>query len=82
MKFTAKRAQWVDKETWHHDQTSTYLADGSYVLEVPYSNDQELVMDLLRHSPEVEVLDPPELRQKLHSALCAAASKNLPMVVQ
>lgn len=82
MKFTAKRAQWVDKETWHHDQTSTYLADGSYVLEVPYSNDQELVMDLLRHSPEVEVLDPPELRQKLHSALCAAASKNIPMAVQ
>ena len=82
MKFTARRAQWVDKETWHHDQTSIYLADGSYVLEVPYSNDQELVMDLLRHSPEVEVLDPPELRQKLHSALCAAASKNIPKGVQ
>ena len=82
VKFTAKRAQWVDKETWHHDQTSTYLADGSYVLEVPYSNDQELVMDLMRHSPEVEVLDPPELRQRLHAALCAAASKNLPPVVQ
>lgn len=82
VKFSAKRAQWVDKETWHHDQTSTYLADGSYVLEVPYSNDQELIMDLLRHSPEVEVLDPPELRQKLHTALCAAASKNSPPAVQ
>ncbi len=82
VKFTPKRAQWVGKETWHHDQTSTYLADGSYVLEVPYSNDQELLMDLLRHSPEVEVLDPPELRQRLHAALCAAASKNLPPLVQ
>ena len=80
LKFTPERAQWVGKETWHHDQTSTHLDDGSYVLEVPYSNDQELVMDLLRHSPEVEVLEPPELRLRLHTALCAAAEKNLPPV--
>lgn len=76
LKFTSERAQWVDKESWHHNQTSTYLEDGSYVLEVPYSNDQELIMDLLRHCPEVEVLGPPELRGKLHALLCAAASKN------
>ena len=82
LKFTPERAQWVDKETWHHDQTSERLDDGSYVLEVPYSNDQELVMDLLRHSPEVEVLGPPELRERLHAALCAAASKNRPAAVQ
>lgn len=76
LKFTSERAQWVGKETWHPDQTSTYLADGSYVLEVPYSNDQELIMDLMRHSPEVEVLEPPELRHRLHSLLCAAVTKN------
>lgn len=76
LKFTSDRAQWVGKETWHHDQTSSYLEDGSYMLEVPYSNDQELIMDLLRHSPEVEVLGPPELRRKLHVLLCAAAKRN------
>jgi predicted DNA-binding transcriptional regulator YafY len=78
LKFTAERAQWVSKETWHHDQTSSVEPDGSYVLEIPYSNDHELVMDLLRHSPEVEVLAPAELRQKLHAALCQAASINRP----
>lgn len=82
LKFTAERAQWVSKETWHHDQTSSVEADGSYLLEVPYANDQELVMDLLRHSPEVEVLAPVELRRKLHTALCAAASKNQPRITQ
>lgn len=76
LKFTPERAQWVGKETWHHNQTSAYLEDGSYVLEVPYSNDQELIMDLLRHSPEVEVLGPPELRSKLHTVLNNAARKN------
>ncbi|MGO4414406.1 helix-turn-helix transcriptional regulator [Cupriavidus sp. KB_39] len=78
IKFTAKRAQWVAAERWHPDQTSVTTSDGDYILEVPYSNDQELVMDLLRHCPEVEVLDPPELREHLHAALCAAAEKNRP----
>lgn len=81
LKFTKERAQWVDKERWHHEQKSSYLNDGSYVLEVPYSNDKELLMDLLRHSPEVEVLEPPALRMRLHEALCAAAAKNLPASV-
>lgn len=82
LKFTPERAQWVSKETWHHDQSSELLEDGSYILEIPYSNDQELLMDLLRHSPEVEILGPPELRQRLHTVLCSAASKNLPAAVQ
>lgn len=75
LKFTPERAQWVSKETWHHDQTSSFLEDGSYMLEVPYSNAQELIMDLLRHSPEVEVIAPPELRRKLYTVLCAATKK-------
>lgn len=81
LRFTPERAQWVSKETWHHDQSSSFEPDGSYVLEVPYSSGQELVMDLLRHSPEVEVLAPAELRQSLSAALCAAASKNQPAPV-
>ncbi|WP_343654274.1 helix-turn-helix transcriptional regulator [Paraburkholderia caribensis] len=79
LKFTSARAQWVSKEEWHPDQSSAALEDGSYLLEVPYSNDQELLMDLLRHAPEVEVLDPPELREKLYKALCDAAEKNRPI---
>lgn len=82
LKFTPERAQWISKETWHHNQTNAYAEDGSYLLEVPYSNDQELIMDLLRHSPEVEVIAPPELRQKLHSMLCAASEINFPLTRQ
>lgn len=78
LKFTPERAQWVGEEVWHHDQASRYLDDGSYVLEVPYSNDQELLMDLLRHCPEVEVLAPAALREKLYAALRAAAEKKRP----
>jgi predicted DNA-binding transcriptional regulator YafY len=65
----------VSLETWHPDQSHGWLEDGSYVLEVPYSNDQELVMDLLRLGAEVEVLSPPELRMRVFDALCAAAKQ-------
>ncbi|WP_431052842.1 helix-turn-helix transcriptional regulator [Roseateles sp. L2-2] len=82
LKFTRQRAQWISQETWHHSQTTSTESDGSFILEVPYSNDQELLMDIMRHSPEVEVLAPAELRCKLHEALCAAAAKNLPAAGQ
>lgn len=75
LKFTPERAQWISLETWHPDQAERWLEDGSYVLEVPYSNDQELVMDILRYGPDVEVLAPPQLRERMHEALCAAAQK-------
>lgn len=75
LKFTTERAQWVSLETWHPDQTERTEADGSYILEVPYSNDQELLMDLLRFASDVEVLKPPELRARIYDALCAAAKK-------
>jgi len=75
LKFTPERAQWVSLETWHPDQTDRRLEDGSYILEVPYSNDQELVMDLLRYGADVEVLQPPELRARVHDALTAAANR-------
>ncbi len=63
LRFTPERARWVAIETWHAQQKGTFDADGSYVLEVPYHDDRELVMDVLRHGAEVLVIGPSELRQ-------------------
>lgn len=73
LKFSKARAQYVSLERWHRKQNSKWLEDGSYQLEVPYSKDQELVMDVLRYGADVEVLSPPELRQRVADQLCAAA---------
>ncbi|MEW6365426.1 MAG: WYL domain-containing protein [Acidobacteriota bacterium] len=37
-----------------------------------YSNDPELISDILRFGPQAEVLEPPELRQKIEKSLRAA----------
>ena len=65
LKFTPFRAQWVAKEIWHPQQTGQYLLDGSYLLEVLYGEDAELILDILRQGSEVEVLAPPTLRERV-----------------
>ena len=54
--FTAKRARWVAGETWHPEQQTRWLKDGRYELRVPYSDDRELLMDLLKYGADVEVV--------------------------
>lgn len=73
LKFSAQRARWVAYEQWHPRQKSKLLPDGSYLLEIPYSDDRELVMDILKHGPEVEVLAPQKLRERVAGALQEAA---------
>lgn len=75
LRFTPGRARWVATEEWHPKQRVAFEPDGSYVLEVPYSDDRELLSDILRHGPEVEVLAPKELRLRCHEQLAAAARR-------
>ncbi len=72
LRFTPARARWVANEDWHPSQKSTTEADGSYVLEVPYADDRELVMDILKFGADVEVLSPAALRSKVRDMLKAA----------
>jgi predicted DNA-binding transcriptional regulator YafY len=62
LRFTPLRARWVSAEQWHPRQRARFEPDGSFLLEVPYSDARELLMDILRHGTEVEVLAPAELR--------------------
>ena len=63
LRFSSERSRWVKSEVWHPRQKGTSLADGSYLLELPYSDPRELVMDILRYGPDVEVLAPSSLRE-------------------
>ena len=71
--FNAARARYVAKECWHRDQRSSALADGRFELRVPYSNPAELIMDILKYGPDVEVVAPPELRRAVAERLAQAA---------
>lgn len=69
LRFSAQRARWVSQEIWHPEQTGSWQADGTYLLELPYGDDRELLGDILRHGPDCEVLAPANLRQKVIASL-------------
>lgn len=74
LRFTAYRARWVADETWHPEQQSRWLDDGRYELSFPYSGDIELIMDILKYGPEVEVIAPEALKEAVKKRLDQARS--------
>jgi predicted DNA-binding transcriptional regulator YafY len=65
LRFTPERARWVSCELWHPDQQGRWLEDGGWELKVPYSDHRELMMDVLKHGAECEVVGPAKLRDKV-----------------
>ncbi len=72
VRFSADRARWVADERWHPKQAGQFLTDGRYELRVPYRDPRELVMDILRHGAEAEVVAPDSLRLLVAEQLCKA----------
>ena len=75
LRFSPHAAKWVADEDWHPKQTSEVLQDGCYDLHVPYGDPTELVMEVLKYGPDVEVLGPPELRESVAQRVAEAAAR-------
>jgi predicted DNA-binding transcriptional regulator YafY len=75
LKFTPERARWVSAENWHPEQKSRSDKDGNYLLEIPYSDDRELLMDILKYGGDVEVLSPQALRKRVADELRRACER-------
>jgi predicted DNA-binding transcriptional regulator YafY len=61
LRFSPERAKWVASEKWHPAQKSRFLEDGSYELCIPFSDEREIIMDILKHGDQVLVLEPQSL---------------------
>ena len=72
LRFSAERARWVADERWHPEQAGQYLTDGRYELRIPYRDERELVMDIMRHGADVEVMLPKPLREKIIAQIARA----------
>jgi proteasome accessory factor C len=75
LRFSSTRARWVADERWHPRQIGQFLTDGRYELRIPYRDARELVMDVLRHGAEVEVVAPEGLRQAVTGELARALAQ-------
>lgn len=71
LRFFPAIAREIAQQQWHPDQQGQW--DGQdYLLSIPYSDDRELIQDILRHCPNVYVDTPAVLRKKVHTKLQSA----------
>jgi predicted DNA-binding transcriptional regulator YafY len=77
LRFSPARARWVAHERWHPEQRGRVQADGTYVLDVPFADPRELMMDVLKYGAEVEVLGPPELAEAIAAEVARMAARSV-----
>jgi predicted DNA-binding transcriptional regulator YafY len=75
LRFNDLAARWVAEEEWHPGVKNEPQSDGGVIMRIPYKHETELVMDILRHGPNVEVLGPASLRKSVGDALSTASKK-------
>lgn len=75
LRFSAQSARWVSAQIWHPKQRARLEKDGSYMLELPYADDRELVMEILKFGPDVEVVEPAALRRRVKELLKQASER-------
>ena len=76
LRFAPAIAREIALQQWHPQQHGEW--DGNdYLLTVPYSDDRELIQDILRHTPDVYVESPVKLRKHLQKRLRQGLERNL-----
>ena len=75
LRFTPERSRWVKGELWHEDQRAVIETDGSLILTIPVSHEAEIMMEILKHGSQVEVVEPKWLRGKVIDELEVAVNK-------
>jgi predicted DNA-binding transcriptional regulator YafY len=81
LRFSPEVTPWVSREEWHPAQRTRLRDDGSYELHLPYTNETELVMDVLRHAGHVTVMAPLSLARAVRAQLEAGLANALPTAV-
>jgi predicted DNA-binding transcriptional regulator YafY len=74
VRFSTRVAPWVEHEVWHPNQEVRRDDLGRVQLTIPYSEDTELLMDVMRYGPDAEVLQPVKLRRRMVERLEATTN--------
>jgi len=80
LRFFPAIAREIASQQWHPEQRGEW-DNGDYLLNFPYSDDRELVQDILRHTPNVVVEGPTKLKKhvqdQLHAGLEVFSGKRI-----
>ncbi len=68
LRFFPEIAREISMQQWHPDQIGEWDGD-DYLLSFPYSDERELIGDIMRHAPNVYVESPVKLRKTVQERL-------------
>ena len=69
VRISPEWARWAEEKIWHESQKSRRLDDGSLELGFRVAGLDEIRMWVLSLGPEIEVLEPEELRDRVRDSL-------------
>ena len=75
LRFTPSAGASVAGEFWHSEQHGQFATDGSYELNVPYTQVQDILGQILKHGAAVVVESPKPLRKAVVKALDRASAR-------
>lgn len=64
----------IAQQQWHSQQRGEWQGQ-DYLLEIPYSDHRELILDILKYTPNIYVEAPLELRQQVEQRLKAGLER-------
>ncbi|MBM3377717.1 MAG: WYL domain-containing protein [Betaproteobacteria bacterium] len=73
LRFSETISRWVSAEVWHPQQKGEWVGK-RWQVGFPYSDSRELVMDVMRYGPDVEVVSPKNLADEVRTRHRQAAS--------
>ena len=72
-------ARWISREEWRLAKRGRWLGDGRFDLQIPYADETEIVMDVLRKVDPAMVVEPESLASAVHARLSAASAQYAPV---
>ena len=76
LRFTGQAARRLHKAQWHPMQKQQVNEDGSLEMWVPYSNYQELLMDILRYGAQAQIIAPESLKKAMQDEIARMLKLN------
>ncbi|MBI4691805.1 MAG: WYL domain-containing protein [Nitrospirae bacterium] len=63
LRFSPQKSKWIKGQIWDKNQKEKILKDGSIELTFNVANYAEIMMEILKHGSNVEVIKPKSLRE-------------------
>ena len=79
LRFTRYAAPYIQERVWHHSQETYPVDNAELILKMHVAIAPELISWIMGFGPDVEVLEPKSLRERIYDLHKRALNKSKPL---